>query len=154
VKFLKYLAFCFVFFWCSVAVAAGITKKEVRDMMASIDRAILAENISEFSNHLSENVILEIDYKSENSANTLTFGKEDYISFIQQGLIRLDHYEIDRKITKINIISPKKVFVTSQLLEKAVAGNQRIIASSRERFTIERIDGTLQITAYFSKTRL
>jgi hypothetical protein len=84
----------------------------------------------------------------------LTFGKEDYISFIQQYLIRLDHYEIDRNITKINIISPKKVFVTSQLLEKAVAGNQRIIASSRERFTIERIDGTLQITAYFSKTRL
>lgn len=154
VKILRNLAFCFVFFWCSVAAAAGITKKEIHDMLASIDRAILAENISEFSNYINEKAIFEIDYKSDNGAETMTFGKEDYISFVQQGIIRTDHYEIDRNIKNINIISPNVALVTSRLVEKVSVGNQRLTASSRERFTIERIDGTLQITAYFSKTRL
>lgn len=153
-KTLKFLAFCITLFWCSVAAAAGVTKKEIRDMMASMDRAILAENLSEFSNYLSEKATFKLDYKSQQRAGTKNFVKKQYVNLFYKRFTEKDDYKFERDIINIDIISPMRALVTSKLLEKISTKNLRVTASSRERFTIERIDGTLQVTVYSSKTRI
>lgn len=153
-KNLKFLAFCITLFWCSVAAAAGVTKKEIRDMMASMDRAILAENLSEFGNYLSENATFKLNYKSQERAGIKNYVKNEYVNLFYKRFTGEDVYKFDRDIVKIDLISPTKARVTSQLIENISAKSRQITASSRERFTVERIDGTLQVTAYSSKTQI
>ena len=153
------LSLRYIYIFCiailpATAAANAISKDEVREMLAAMDAAVLAEDMNTFGDYLSEDIKMTIDVQNQGNIYRRTMGKQDFLTALYQSLIRLDAYELTRENIKIKIKSPTTAAVTSRLIETIIIGDRQSTGVTHDNFIIERIGGSLQVTAFSSKTRM
>lgn len=151
---LRYILIFCIFILPTTAAASSITKDEVRKMLAAMDAAVLAEDMNKFGDFLSEDIKMVVDLQNQGNIYRRTMGKQDFLTALYQSIIRLDSYELTRENIKIKIKSVTKVAVTSRLIETIIIGDRQSTGVTHDNFIIERIDDSLRVTAYSSKTRM
>lgn len=153
-KFLRYILVITISLLPAVAQAAPITKKEVREMLAAMDAAVLAEDMNKFGDYLSEDIQMVVDLQNQGNIYRRTMGKQDFLTALYQSIIRLDAYDLTRENIKIKVKSPTTVAVTSRLIETIIVGDRQSTGVTQDNFIIERVGDSLLVTAYSSKTRM
>lgn len=153
-KFLKSFVFLCALFWLSAANAADLTKKEVRAAVTEMYRAVDNQDFNKLAEYFHENIVFDFSVESNGEVIKTKMKLDNYVSYISEAFSRIDSYEYKEDKLSIKIKSPNKAQVTSQLSEKTTIGNLQVPSVTNARFTFERIDGTLLITAYSSHSRL
>lgn len=153
-KFLKFFVFLSALLWLSAANAADLTKKEVRAAVTEMYRAVDNQDFNKLAEYFHENIVFDFSVEENGEIIKTKMKLDNYVSYINEAFSRIDSYEYKEDKLSIKIKSPNKAQVTSQLSEKTTIGNLQVPSVTNARFTFERIDGILLITAYSSHSRL
>lgn len=153
-KFLKFFVFLGALLWLSVANAADLTKKEIRAVVTEMYRVVDNQDFNKLAEYFHQNIVFDFTVEANGEIIKSKMRLYDYVTYVSEGFARIDAYEYKEEKLNIKIKSANTAHVTSRLSEKTTVGDLQFPSVTNSRFTVERIDGILLITAYSSHSRL
>lgn len=135
---------------CALGCASPVPAQEltvgaVRAFTAKIDVAIQSCDVDTIVNHIAELAVLTLNKNEPTGTRTLRMNKAQYRQLLTTVCAAIEGYEYQRSNEKISIDGDQAT-VTADVIEKMVVQGRELEAKTRERATVESIDGKLMLT--------
>jgi ketosteroid isomerase-like protein len=130
--------------WSAPLLAQELTVGAVRAFISTMDDATERRDMDTVFRHIAELCVISATMTIQGQVRTMRMNKTQY----RQLMTRTspdDSYESERSNEKISI-EGDQAFVTADVVETMVVDGKQVTVRTRERVTVENIDGTLMLT--------
>ena len=131
---------------CSTpSLAQGLSVSEVKAFSARIEDAIARRDVDTIVGHIAEHAAISGTVLVLGQTHTFRVNKHQYREMLTQAWAAASSYEHQRTNEKISI-DGRQATITAEVAEVVVIQGQEMATKSRERATVENLDGKLMVT--------
>jgi hypothetical protein len=144
-RFVRVLALASALGCSSPLLAQELSVSAVKAFTAKIDAAIASCNVDTIVAHVAELAVLTLNRNEQSGTRTVRLNKGQYRQLLTAACTASESYEYDRTNEKISIDGDQAI-ITADVTEKIVIQGRTLETKTRERATVESIDGKLMLT--------
>ena len=122
-----------------------LTEEIVRDFITEIDNAIVNMDVDGVADALSDDAIIVMNINMQGQTHVIKPSKHAYIEMLEQGWSAATNYEYTRTNLKI-VMQDNKAIVTALVRESMTVQGRNMDTRTREKITVELINGQPLIT--------
>jgi hypothetical protein len=134
---------------CPPLLAQELNESALIAFTAKIDAAIMRRDIDTIVEHVADHAVISGTVKVQGQMRTIRMNKAQYREMLTLTWSAVSSYTYERTNEKISINGDQAI-ITADIAETMVAQGQQIRTRTRERATVESIDGKLMLTALFA----
>jgi hypothetical protein len=129
----------------SPLLAQGLNESGLKAFTAKIDEATARCDIDTVLEHIAELAIITLNQNQNGGMRILRMNKTKYREFLKIACSGVTDYQYARTNEKVSIDGDQAT-ITAEVTESMVIQGREVTAKTRERATVENIDGRLMLT--------
>lgn len=137
----------------ALAAAQTLTEPTVKELIASIDKAIAAKDVNGIAQHMTDNVEITVVISSGGRTQKSKLSKPDYVKALRDTWGMATNY-MYRRSNETIVINNNVATVSADVVENMTINNQHSRTRTRETATIELINGVPKITKITGSTSI
>jgi len=130
----------------AVTTGAELTEVAVLQLIASVDRAIVARDVDGVGAALSEDINITVNSSISGQLQRVSLTKAEYLRFLQQAWSAATDYRYRRSNQKI-LLRGDRAVVTADVWESMTMDGRAYVTNTQETTTVEVVGGKLLATA-------
>ena len=138
----------------SGVLAEALTEAMITGMIDKIDKAVSVQDAGVIASLMSTHVEIVMIVNAGGNTQVMRANKAQYLEMLQQGWAASTNYEYARTNMNIKIKSPNKAIVTTDVSESMTVNGQNMSGHTKEKATVELIDGKPLITRIVANVRM
>ena len=127
------------------AFAEDLSVNAVKELMALIDAAVMSGDFNTVGQHMSEHATVSGTTTAGGQIQSFRMTKSQYIRTASAVVAAATSHSYERTNEKISVDGGQAT-ITADITESTVLNGRTINSNSRERTTVESIDGVLMVT--------
>jgi ketosteroid isomerase-like protein len=133
------------------AHAQELTPGAIKELMTRIDAAIAHGDVPTLARHMAEHAVVSGTTTAGGQMQPFRMNKAQYLAALEAVWANATNYTYERSNEKITIDGDQAT-VTADVADSIVIQGRKLTSVSKERATIESIDGMLMVTQVVANT--
>ena len=138
-----------------IVQAGQIDKATINSMLSEIDAAAQNKDASVVVKYISPDAKIVMYINVNGQKQVLKVTRAQYLDMLQQGWAVASNYKYQRNNTRIKILDGgSRAVVTASVVESMTIQGQTVKGTSKEKSTIELVNGKAMITKLVGETEM